>query len=181
MVTQAGAWDTDALAQEPFSGRRRELWVPLRAQRSHKPSPASLSGGTAAEQSLVTIFLGKRKKPKEEAGLGATAYQAWRAQIGSISVTYTMEPMAFKAAQQPLPTWGGSRAQRRGERPRARETPSASAAAGSVQGPRNCGRLFCSPEGPSQTLSATLAADTRLLGARNSWTGSNLGPESGSA
>lgn len=31
-------------------------------------------------------------------------YQAWRAQIGSISVTYTMDPIAFKAAQQPFPT-----------------------------------------------------------------------------
>ena len=27
--------------------------------------------------------------------------------MGSISVTYTMEPMAFRAAQHPFPTWTG--------------------------------------------------------------------------
>lgn len=34
-----------------------------------------------------------------------TTYQAWRAQIGSASVTYTMAPRAFRAAQQPFPTY----------------------------------------------------------------------------
>lgn len=33
------------------------------------------------------------------------SHQAWRAQIGSISVTHTMAPKAFKAEQQPLPTY----------------------------------------------------------------------------
>lgn len=95
----------------------------------------------------------KKKKPKEEAGLGATAYQAWRAQIGSISVTYTMEPMAFKAAQQPFPTWGGRRAQRKSEMPRARETPSVDTAVGSFQGMYDPGHLFCGPKSPCNALS----------------------------
>lgn len=33
------------------------------------------------------------------------SYQAWRAQIGSISVTQTMAPSAFRAEQQPFPTY----------------------------------------------------------------------------
>lgn len=33
------------------------------------------------------------------------SYQAWRAQMGSTSVTYTIVPSAFRAAQQPLPTY----------------------------------------------------------------------------
>ena len=32
-------------------------------------------------------------------------HQACRAQMGSISVTMTMAPIPFKAAQQPFPTW----------------------------------------------------------------------------
>lgn len=35
------------------------------------------------------------------------AHQACSAQMGSISVTYTMEPMAFRAAQHPFPTCMG--------------------------------------------------------------------------
>jgi hypothetical protein len=31
--------------------------------------------------------------------------QAWRAQIGSISVTITIDPIPFNAAAQPLPTY----------------------------------------------------------------------------
>lgn len=31
--------------------------------------------------------------------------QAWRAQIGSISVTYTTHPIDFRDWQHPFPTW----------------------------------------------------------------------------
>lgn len=45
--------------------------------------------------------------PAMQRRAGCHAYQACRAQMGSISVTYTMEPMAFRAAQHPFPTWAG--------------------------------------------------------------------------
>ena len=41
------------------------------------------------------------------------SYQAWRAQMGSTSVTYRTEPSALRAAQQPLPTYEEREKERR--------------------------------------------------------------------
>lgn len=46
-----------------------------------------------------------RRKTRDIFNINQLTHQAWRAQIGSISATSTLQPSPFRADAQPFPTW----------------------------------------------------------------------------
>lgn len=46
-----------------------------------------------------------RRKTPDIFNINLLTNQAWRAQIGSISATSTLQPSPFRADAQPFPTW----------------------------------------------------------------------------
>lgn len=52
---------------------------------------------------IKTFF--DRQKTADIFNINQLTHQAWRAQIGSISATSTLQPSPFRADAQPFPTW----------------------------------------------------------------------------
>lgn len=52
----------------------------------------------------IKTFFDRQKTP-DTFNTNQLTHQAWRAQIGSISATSTLQPSPFRADAQPFPTW----------------------------------------------------------------------------